>query len=188
MRFLTPLLLAVLTSTAWAAALEDLTVEPENRCSPYNSDVRKADYGYSWQIELDIVRKAGFQVDRRGNLDRPFPSPYKKDVWFNSIKETDIEHIIPVSEAHDSGLCDPNKKEQRHQIAQDLDNLTIALPSTNREEKWAYDPAEWLPEINQCAYAQTWVNVKHKYDLSVDQAEYDALADVLSGCAAIPQE
>lgn len=44
---------------------------------------------------------------------------------------TDIEHIVALGEAHDSGIAD----DRRRDIAADLDNLTIADPQVNRTQK-----------------------------------------------------
>ncbi len=49
------------------------------------------------------------------------------------------------------------------------------------------DPAQWLPPRSaaQCRYATTWVLVKYRWRLSVDAAERDRLASLLSGdCGA----
>ena len=66
-----------------------LTVAPEERCSPYDAD----DYRYPQSVENDIVRELGGVY-----------SPYTCES-FDSTRETDIEHIVARSEAHDSGLC-----------------------------------------------------------------------------------
>ena len=49
------------------------------------------------------------------------------------------------------------------------------------ESKGDQDLAEWLPplEAYQCEYVRAYVQVKHYYDLSMDQAEKDAASDVL---------
>ena len=70
-------------------AWRGLTVAPEDRCSPYDAD----DYNYPQSVEDDIVRALGGIF-----------SPYTCES-FASDTETDIEHIIARSEAHDSGLC-----------------------------------------------------------------------------------
>ena len=77
-----------------------LKIEKENRCSPYN---RSKDYVYSQTIENKIVE----------SLENKIYSPYSGE-YFKSIKETDIEHIVSLSEAHDSGLCaaDENTKNR----------------------------------------------------------------------------
>ncbi|MCY4577459.1 MAG: excalibur calcium-binding domain-containing protein [Chloroflexi bacterium] len=111
-------------------------------------------------------------------------SPYTGEC-FDSTDETDIEHIVARSEAHDSGLCDADvDAETRDAFASDLLNLTLASPDLNRQEKVAKDAAEWLPEINKCWFAYRVVQVRAKYSLTVDQAEADTLEAVLSECSS----
>ena len=47
--------------------------------------------------------------------------------WFASPRDTDIEHIVARSEAHDSGLCAADAASQRR-FASDLLNLTWRVP------------------------------------------------------------
>ena len=142
-----------------------ITIAPENRCSPYDSD----DYRYSPSVEPRIV-------DALGGIYGPYTG-----TWFNNIKETDIEHIVARSEAHDSGLCaaDPATWSE---FASDLLNLTLASPSVNRHQKSDNDVAEWLPELNQCWYVSRTVQVRREYGLTIDRAEADAIDRVLTGC------
>ena len=104
--------------------------------------------------------------------------PHTKKV-FDSLSETDIEHIVAVSEAHDSGLCAADK-ETRRAFSSDLENLTLADPHVNRYEKAGNDAAEWLPEYSLLWYVMTVIHVKQKYDLTVDRAEKEALSGVLA--------
>ena len=83
-----------------------------------------------------------------------------------------------------SGLCKAGK-DTRLTFSRDLDNLTLTNPKLNRYEKKAHDAADWLPDLNQCGFAQTVIRVKRKYDLTVDARERNALEQVLTGC---PQE
>ena len=101
--------------------------------------------------------------------------------WFDDIRETDIEHIVARSEAHDSGLCaaSPQTKDR---FAADLLNLTLASPSVNRHQKSDKDAAEWLPELNSCWYVDRIVKVRQEYGLTIDQAEAHAIDRVLAGC------
>ena len=62
----------------------------ENRCAPYDAD----NYPYAQSVEPQIVAQQG------GNIYGPYTG-----TWFASTAETDIEHIVARSEAHDSGLC-----------------------------------------------------------------------------------
>ncbi len=107
-------------------------------------------------------------------------SPYD-GTRFESLKESDIEHVVAVSEAHDSGLCGASLAV-RARFARDLDNLTLATPRLNRHEKVARDAAEWLPELNRCWFAKTVIAVRQEYGLTIDRREADALDAILAGC------
>ena len=143
-----------------------IRIEPENRCSHYDSDL----YPYSQSVEPRIVNQQG------GRIYGPYTGTY-----FSSIRETDIEHIVARSEAHDSGLCAADSNTRRT-FASDLLNLTLASPSVNRHQKVDKDLAQWLPALNRCWYVNQVVQVKRKYNLSMDQAEVDTARRVLASC------
>ena len=112
-------------------------------------------------------------------------SPYTGRTY-RSTRETDIEHIVAVSEAHDSGLCAAGP-DLRRRFASDPLNLTLAAPAVNRcgaGGKCAHDPGEWLPPINKCWFAARVVAVKRAYHLTVDRREAVALHRVLAGCSS----
>ncbi len=166
-----PILTAVPTATPEVTGSDvwrGLVVAPEDRCSPYDSD----DYPYSQSVERRIVADMG----------GIFYGPYT-GMWFDSTSETDIEHIVARSEAHDSGLCAANAA-MRRRFASDLINLTLASPSVNRSQKSGKDAAEWVPDLNQCWFANRVVEVRKRYDLTIDERERDALEDILSDCTS----
>ena len=98
------------------------------------------------------------------------------DIRSDGTAATDIEHIVALAEAYDSGL----RESQFRTFAGDLVNLTIADPSVNRHQKSDRDAAEWRPARNTGWFAAKVVAVKQKYDLSVNAAERDALASMLA--------
>ncbi len=149
-----------------------LTVAPESRCSPYD---RSRDYRYPQSVEQAIVR-------RLGRVYGPYTG-----TCFSSTGETDIEHIVATSEAHDSGLC-ARDRATRTRFARDLRNLTLAAPELNRYQKIAKDAAEWLPALNQCWFAGRIVEVRRAYGLTIDRREADALDQILSGCNSTAME
>ena len=158
-------------SPAQAGSGLGLTVAPEHRCSPYD----RKDYPYPQSVELDLIAAMG------GSIYGPYTGRY-----FPTRHHTDIEHIVAVSEAHDSGLCaaDPST---RRRFASDPLNLTLAAPEVNRCNaggKCGYDAAEWQPRMNRCWFAARIVAVKRKYALTVDPAEATALRDMLAPCTS----
>ena len=163
-------LAAALATTAPAGAQDatwnGLVVAPEARCSPYDA----GDYRYSQSVEDRIIRTLGGVY-----------GPYTGR-WFGSKRDTDIEHIVARSEAHDSGLCRADRATRR-QFSEDLLNLTLAAPGVNRHQKRDHDAAGWLPPMNRCWFATRIISVKRAYGLTVDRRERDALARTLAGCA-----
>ena len=151
------------------ATWRGLTVAPEDRCSEYDPD----DYSYPQSVEPRIVAQMGDIIY----------GPYTGR-WFSSTRETDIEHIVARSEAHDSGLCGAGPATRRR-FASDLLNLTLASPQINRSQKVAKDGAEWLPAVNRCWFADRAVRVRREYGLTIDRREVDALEAVLSGCSSV---
>ena len=148
-----------------------LAVASEYRCTPYE----RGDYPYPQSVEADIVASMG------GRIYGPYTGRY-----FASRRQTDIEHIVAVSEAHDSGLCAADRTVRRR-FARDLLNLTLAAPAVNRcgaSGKCHHDAAEWLPSMNRCWFAHRVVSVKRKYGLTVDRREAAALEQVLSACTS----
>ena len=149
--------------TSWRG----LVVAPEQRCAPYDAD----DYRYPQSVEDRIVAELGGVY-----------APYTGR-WFASDSETDIEHMVARSEAHDSGLCAADSATKRR-FATDLLNLTLAGPRVNRYQKVDNDAAEWLPPQNQCWFAARVIAVRERYRLTIDRREADALDKVLAGCAS----
>ncbi|MYH58415.1 MAG: HNH endonuclease, partial [Boseongicola sp. SB0675_bin_26] len=157
--------LAQATSDIWRG----LTVSQEFRCTPY----ARRDYPYPGSAEEAVI------ASMDGRVYGPYTGRY-----FASARQTDVEHIVALSEAHDSGLCAASPATRRR-FSGDLLNLTLAAPEVNRcghGGKCGYDAGEWLPARNVCWFAGRVVAVKLKYDLTVDMREAAALEKVLSGC------
>ena len=98
------------------------------------------------------------------------------DIRADGTAATDIDHIVALAEAYDSGLPD----SQFRDFAGDLVNLTIADPVVNRQQKSDSDAAGWEPSRNTGWFAAQVVAVKQEYGLSVNPAERDALASMLA--------
>ena len=162
----------VLAAPASAETWRGLVLAPEHRCSPYD---RKRDYPYPQSIEREIVRRIGAIYGTYTGT------------CFESMSETDIEHIVATSEAHDSGLCAADRATRRR-FATDLRNLTLAAPHVNRHQKRGKDAAEWHPAHNRCWFAGQVVEVRRAYGLTIDRREAEALERILVLCGSTAME
>ncbi|MFI5649878.1 HNH endonuclease family protein [Streptomyces anulatus] len=97
----------------------------------------------------------------------------------------DIDHMVPLAEAWDSGAS-AWTAARREAYANDLDaerSLVAVTAKTNRS-KSDQDPSTWLPPLAdaRCTYAADWVSTKLRWGLTVDEAEADALTVLAEGC------
>ena len=127
-------------------------------------------------LEDDIIAALPATMKADGQVYTPY-SCIVFDITPSGTAATDIEHIVALAEAHDSGIAD----DQRRNIASDLDNLTIADPTVNRSQKGAKDAAEWMPARHGAWFAERVIEVKLEYGLTVDPDERDALEELLAG-------
>ena len=110
---------------------------------------------------------------------------------YDGISETgagsgfDVDHLVPLAEAWDSGAYAWDS-DTRRRYANDLgyEHSLVAVSSSSNRQKGAADPAEWLPpEASvRCWYAEAWIAVKTRWDLSVDTSELQALRTLVSQC------
>jgi hypothetical protein len=107
--------------------------------------------------------------------------PYT-DFTFTDPADLDIDHMVPLKEAHVSGAAYWTTAQKRA-YANDMGNpLTlIAVDDGTNSSKGDKDPATWMPpnEAYHCEYIKNWVAVKDAYNLSMDAAEEAAIEAVL---------
>ena len=125
-------------------------------------------------LEDDIIDMLPRTMRAGGQVYTPY-SCLAFDIRADGTAATDIEHIVALAEAHDSGIADVRRRD----IAADLDNLTIADPRVNRTEKSDRDAGEWTPARHDAWFAERVIAVKLEYELSVDPRERDALEALL---------
>jgi hypothetical protein len=102
---------------------------------------------------------------------------------FTNAADLQIDHLVPLANAHYSGgwAWSP---EQKAEFANDFSYPAhlIGVDSGANQEKGRRGPEAWWPvEAYWCQYAMDWIWVKHVWDLSVTQAEWDALDETLAG-------
>jgi hypothetical protein len=115
-------------------------------------------------------------------------SPYD-DRYIEGSRGVDIDHLVPLAEAWDSGASTWSAAE-REAYANDLgdDRALIAVSAASNRSKADQDPTTWMPpaEGYRCQYATDWIADKLRWRLSADEAEAAALTDILSRCSNVP--
>lgn len=90
----------------------------------------------------------------------------------------DIDHMVPLAEAWDSGASQWTL-ERRRDYANDLGDprALVAVTAASNRSKSDQDPATWLPTNLDatCQYLTEWVAVKTRWSLSVDAVERQTL-------------
>ncbi|MEW2147755.1 HNH endonuclease family protein [Streptomyces albidoflavus] len=97
----------------------------------------------------------------------------------------DIDHMVPLAEAWDSGASEWDAA-RREAYANDLgaDASLVAVTARTNRSKADQDPAEWLPPLAdaRCTYIAEWVGTKLRWQLAADDTERAALTDIAEGC------
>lgn len=103
--------------------------------------------------------------------------------WYDGVtiegsRGIDIDHMVPLAEAWDSGAS-AWSPERRERYANDLgDHRSLqAVSARSNRSKSDRDPQDWMPPAAdaECRYIAEWVAVKHRWRLTVDENERDAL-------------
>ena len=107
--------------------------------------------------------------------------------YSGSPSELDVDHVVALSEAWDSGASKWTTA-QRRVFANDQLNLLAVTASSNRS-KGDRDAGEWLPPSASawCVTGAIMVTVKAKYQLSIDSREKTGLERLLGKCGQTDQ-
>jgi len=95
----------------------------------------------------------------------------------------DIDHMVPLAEAWDSGARTWTTASRRA-YANDLGDYRTLVGVTDsvNQAKGDQDIAQWLPTYDRCRYLREFVAVKHRWRLNVDSAEKSSMSSLASGC------
>jgi hypothetical protein len=109
---------------------------------------------------------------------------YTGQRW-TSASDMDVEHLVALHNAHLSGGArwDASRKRAFANDLADPSHL-VAVKDTVNQSKGSSGPEAWKPPLASawCAFATDWARVKQRWDLTVTQAEHDALRDMLATC------
>lgn len=125
--------------------------------------------------------------DRCVIVEGDWYSVYDGVTHSGSPSELDVDHVVALAEAWDSGAA-AWSPTLRRTFANDSTNLIAVTASSNRS-KSDRDVAEWTPPARSswCLTASITVAVKARYSLTVDPAERDALERMIGTCGDADQ-
>ncbi|KPC62522.1 HNH endonuclease family protein [Streptomyces chattanoogensis] len=105
-------------------------------------------------------------------------SSYYDDKVVEGPSGLDIDHMVPLAEAWDSGASQWTAA-RRQAYANDLgsERSLVAVTARSNRQKADQDPATWMPPAAdaQCTYLADWVATKLRWSLTVDRDERDTL-------------
>ena len=147
-----------------------LWVDADGDCRDTRDEVLAAESRTAVNAGCDVVRGRWF-------------SYYDRRTW-TKASDVDIDHLVPLKEAWDSGARGWDAKT-RERYANDLaDRRTLVAVTDNvNQSKSDRDPAEWLPTYSWCTYVRQWTAVKTRWSLKVDTAEKATLTRLANHCA-----
>ncbi|MGA5045229.1 HNH endonuclease family protein [Streptomyces arboris] len=90
----------------------------------------------------------------------------------------DIDHMVPLAEAWDSGASGWTAvRREAYANDQGADDSLVAVTARSNRQKSDQDPADWMPPSPeaQCRYVGEWVSTKLRWGLTADDRELEAL-------------
>ena len=175
-------------SASLTTAIADLTVAAEVRTG-YSRDlfphwIDADGDGCSTRNEV-LLEEADDPPTRTGTCTlsggRWF-SYYDRVSWTNT-SDIDIDHMVPLAEAWDSGARTWTTAT-RQAYANDLGDYRtlVGVTDNGNQAKGDQDVAQWLPQYDKCRYLREFVAVKHRWRLTVDSAEKSAMQSLAASC------
>ncbi|MFJ1961826.1 HNH endonuclease family protein [Streptomyces massasporeus] len=110
---------------------------------------------------------------------------YYDQTTVTSASGLDIDHMVPLAEAWDSGASAwTAQRREAYANDQGQEASLVAVTARSNRSKADQDPAQWLPPAGDvhCRYATEWTGTKLRWDLTVDDTELAALNDLAATC------
>jgi hypothetical protein len=110
---------------------------------------------------------------------------YYDNTTVTSASGLDIDHMVPLAEAWDSGASAWSaQRREAYANDQGQEASLVAVTARSNRSKADQDPAQWLPPAAEvhCRYAAEWVATKLRWGLTADEPELAALRDLAGTC------
>ena len=143
-------------------------------------------------VDDDVSNPLVYRDDGCLILTGKWYDPYD-DTYYYSASDVQIDHVVALFEAHNSGAYAWTSTEKRY-FANTGDKFPGTLPETSHEflavgassnqSKGSSDPTDWMPNNSDyhCTYLKKWVEVKHINKIYFDQDEYDFIKAEEANC------
>ena len=139
-------------------------------------------------VEENLV-EVTFETDRKCRVETGQWFGAFTGAYVDDPGDLDIDHMVPLKNAHLSGAWgwNPAMKEEYANYLEDPGHL-IAVASRANRSKGARGPEEWKPpdETYWCEYAQGWAEIKAWWELTMTDAEAEAVVEMLGTCENPP--
>ena len=168
--------------------------------APVRGDIPKYDRG-EWSHWADedadcqnarheaLIAESGTAVtytndDRCRVASGSWEGPYTGEL-FTDPGSLDIDHMVPLQNAHRSGGWAWSEAEKR-EYANDLsyEGHLIAVKASANRSKGSKGPEGWKPTDQGywCRYAIDWISIKNAWELTATEPEATALEQMLDTC------
>ncbi|MEU9647202.1 HNH endonuclease family protein [Streptomyces sp. NPDC048188] len=110
---------------------------------------------------------------------------YYDQVWVTSASGLDIDHMVPLAEAWDSGASAwTAQRREAYANDQGAQASLAAVTARSNRSKADQDPAQWMPPAAEahCRYIAEWVATKLRWNLTADETEVTVLREAAGGC------
>jgi hypothetical protein len=149
-------------------------VNVEEKCSAREFVLREESTSkVSYSDKEECVVSGGLWLSLYDNVELTDPSG------------VDIDHMVPLKEAWESGAHSWNEGKRRS-YANDIgdERSLIAVSAGSNRSKSDRDPSDWMPTAKSytCQYISDWVAVKYRWDLTMDKAEKSSIQKSAEKC------
>ena len=178
-------------AAALRAVIDELVVQEEGPRRGYSrnlfdhwSDVNGSDCHARQDVLLDQAISY-VQSDGFGScfiVEGDWYLPFDGQLHSGAPGDIDVDHVVALAEAWDSG-ADQWNFNRRRQFANDPLHLMVSDRQVNRD-KADLDAGEWKPERRDswCLTATMMALTKYRYSLTVDAAERRGLYEMADTC------